>query len=309
MKKRNKFFVTVLLTVALAGTMFLNSCDPDTEEQVLTALGWLFSSENPDEIPDDINLSTAYGDETLPSSVDLSMYFPPIGDQGQYGTCVAWACAYNLRTYMFARLNGYTTSDLYDNSKVFSPKDLFLAIPSAKRGSNCNGTTFEAALDVMMQRGVAKMSTAPYTSLGSCTSSPQTSWTTEAADNKILDYRQIEETVNNLKRYLYQGKAIVFGAKLGDEFMNAYGDVVLTSQTYGYTGQHAYHALILCGYDDSKGPNGAFRVINSWGDSWGDNGFIWVDYNYFVQQNYFAYACFIANNIKLTGSGSKKKKD
>jgi C1A family cysteine protease len=297
MKKRNKLFVAILLSVTFTGTMFLSSCDPETQDQVLTTLGWLFSEENTDEIPNDINLSTAYGDETLPSSVDLSMYFPPIGDQGQYGTCVAWACGYNLRTYMLARMNGYTTSDLNDDSKVYSPKDLFLAIPSAQRGSDCNGTTFEAALDVMMQRGIAKMNTAPYTSLGSCTSSPQSSWTTEAADNKILDYRQIEETVDNLKRYLYQGKAIVFGARLGDEFMNAYGDAVLTSQTYGYTGQHAYHALILCGYDDSKGPNGAFRVINSWGDSWGDNGFIWVDYHYFVQQDYFAYACFIANNL------------
>ncbi|MDD3686569.1 MAG: hypothetical protein PHE56_07360, partial [Bacteroidales bacterium] len=101
MKKRNKFLIAIVVIVAIAGTMFLNSCDPETEEQVLTTLGWLFSSENTEEIPDDINLSTAYGDETLPSSVDLSMYFPPIGDQGQYGTCVAWACAYNLRTYMF----------------------------------------------------------------------------------------------------------------------------------------------------------------------------------------------------------------
>lgn len=298
MKKKSYFLLTTFVAAVIASTVFMSSCEEITEDQILSTLGWLFSDENTDEIPNDINLSTSYGTETLPASVDLSQYFPPIGNQGSYGTCVAWACAYNLRTYMSARQNGYTTNDMYDKAKVFSPKDLFLAIPAAKKGANCNGTTFEAALDVMISRGVAKMNTAPYTSLGSCTSTPQSSWTTEASDNKILDYRQIEQTVENIKRYLYQGKAIVFGARLGDEFMNALGDVVLTNQTYGYTGQHAYHALVLCGYDDNKGPNGAFKVVNSWGETWGNNGFIWIDYNYFIQQDYFAYACFIANNIE-----------
>jgi len=298
MKKRTKILLPVIIMMAFMSTIFITSCEEITEEDVVNTLGWLFSEENPEEIPDDINLSSAYGDDALPASVDLQPYFPPIGDQGQYGTCVAWACGYNLRSYMFARLNGYSTSDMTDDSKVFSPKDLFYAIPSEQRGEDCGGTTFEAALDVMVQRGVAKMSTAPYSNVGDCSGTPLSAWTTDAADYKILDYRQIDETVDNIKRYLYQGNAIVFGAKLGDEFMNAYGDVVLSSQTYNYTGQHAYHAMILCGYDDNKGPSGAFKVVNSWGEGWGDNGIIWVDYNYFIQQDYFAYACFIANSVE-----------
>jgi C1A family cysteine protease len=298
MKRKLNIILTLFVSIALVSTMFFSSCDPGTEEQILTTLGWLFSDENPETIPDDINLSTAYGDDNLPASVDLTQYFPPIGNQGQYGTCVAWAVGYNLRSFMFARVNNLTTSDMTDDSKVFSPKDLFLAIPSEKRGADCNGTTFQAALDVIVSRGIARMDVVPYTNLGSCTGSVQTSWTENAGNYKILDYRQIDQTVENIKRYLYQGKAIVFGAKLGDEFMNAYGDVVISSQTYNYTGQHAYHAMILCGYDDSKGSAGAFKVINSWGTDWGNSGFIWVDYNYFIQQDYFAFACFIANNIE-----------
>lgn len=293
MKKSIIFFL-----ITSSFVIFFSSCDEVTDDDINYFLGWLFENEDPSSIPDDINLSTAYGTTPLPSSVDLSMYFPPIGDQGQYGTCVAWACAYYLRTYLYARLNGYNINNLYDNSRVFSPKDLFLAIPSNKKGANCNGTWFEAALDVMIDRGVARLSVVPYENLGSCSSSPLSSWTADANQFKILNYRQVQQTVDNLKRYLSQGKAIVFGAKLGDEFMNAEGDVVITSQTYGYTGQHAYHAMVLVGYDDNKGPNGAFKILNSWGKDWGSNGVIWVDYNYFIQSDKFAYACFIANNIE-----------
>jgi C1A family cysteine protease len=298
MKKRIYLILPTLLLLVFGLAIFFNSCKKIDEEVVANALGWLFSEENTEEIPEDINLSTAYGTTDLPASVDLSQYFPPIGNQGQYGTCVTWACGYNLRSFLFAKINGLTTADMYDQANVFSPKDLFYAIPSDLRGANCNGTTFEAALDVIVSRGVARMNVAPYTNVGDCTSAPESSWTSDAANYKILDYRQIDESVENIKRYLSQGKAIVFGARLGDEFMNAYGDVVLTSQTFGYDGQHSYHAMILCGYDDAKGPNGAFKVINSWGTDWGNNGTIWVDYNYFIQQDNFAYACFVANSVE-----------
>jgi C1A family cysteine protease len=35
------------------------------------------------------------------------------------------------------------------------------------------------------------------------------------------------------------------------------------------------HAIILCGWDDSKG---AWRLKNSWGTSWGEAGFMWIKY-------------------------------
>jgi C1A family cysteine protease len=35
------------------------------------------------------------------------------------------------------------------------------------------------------------------------------------------------------------------------------------------------HAIILCGWDDSKG---AWRLKNSWGTSWGESGYMWIKY-------------------------------
>lgn len=268
-----------------------DTADDDTVEKVFDNLGWVGDEkEDTENIEDDINLSTQYGSGSLPSKVDLLQNFPPIGNQGQYGTCVAWACGYNLRTFLYAKANGFTTSQL-GTSNQFSPKDLFLAISNNAKGSDCNGTSFEAALDVMVSRGIAKMNTVPYDQLGDCSSSPSSSWTSDANSYKLDKYREIDVDKNTIKEYLSQGRAVVFGAKLGEQFMEANSDAVLDYQSYGYTGDHAYHAMILSGYDDNKN---AFRVVNSWGTNWGDNGYIWVDQDYFVTDD-FCFCAFVGS--------------
>ena len=35
------------------------------------------------------------------------------------------------------------------------------------------------------------------------------------------------------------------------------------------------HAMCIVGYNDQI-YGGSFRVVNSWGDDYGDNGFIWI---------------------------------
>ena len=36
---------------------------------------------------------------------------------------------------------------------------------------------------------------------------------------------------------------------------------------------HGRHAVSIIGYDDKKQ---AFRMVNSWGENWGDHGFLWL---------------------------------
>ncbi len=133
----------------------------------------------------------------------------------------------------------------------------------------------------------------PYSSLN-CSKS---SWKDNADKYTIKSFREIKPlTKDAIKQYLAQGELVVFGAELGDEFMYANDATVLTKQTsFTATGQHAYHAMVCAGYDDTKGSNGAFLVVNSWGTNWGDDGYIWVDENFFVGGK-FAYSAFVAND-------------
>jgi hypothetical protein len=48
------------------------------------------------------------------------------------------------------------------------------------------------------------------------------------------------------------------------------------------------HALTVIGYDDNK-EGGAVELMNSWGTTWGDGGFIWMSYKEFEQYCFEAY--------------------
>ncbi|MBN2681941.1 MAG: C1 family peptidase [Bacteroidales bacterium] len=310
--KKISLLAAASLFFLFATVLTFSACDeeelsPDGALNYL--LGWIGAEdENLDELEQDINLDETIDDGSLPSSVDLSAKFPPIGNQGQYGTCVAWSLGYNLRTFLHGVDNGLSSSQLATSSNQFSPKDLFWAISNANKGEDCNGTGFESAFDIMVSRGVATLSKVPYTGLGDCSSSPESEWTGEANSYKIENYRKISYTnINEIKDYLNDGRAVAIGAKLGDNFMSWNSSNIISSDTYLDPGmQHAYHAMALCGYDDNKGPNGAFRVVNSWGTNWGDNGYIWVDYNFFV--NEFCFCAFVAkslnSNYSTPGSSS-----
>jgi PKD repeat protein len=55
-----------------------------------------------------------------------------------------------------------------------------------------------------------------------------------------------------------------------------------SDQTYHYSGSlPANHAILVCGWDDSKvtaGGTGAWICKNSWGTDWGDGGFFYIAY-------------------------------
>ena len=316
MKTRPKsFFRNGILVFAIALlpiSLTLNSCTKEEIGDILTDIlvqslaSWDAENEKLDEIPQDLDIN----DNTtgIPSSVDLSSKFPPIGYQGSYGTCVAWSVGYNLKTALNGIDNQWSASQLGQTQNQTSPKDLYWSIPASAKGSDCNGTQFESAMDALISRGGASLATVPYANLGNCSQTPPQDWTQDASDNKLVNYRKIADvsnaasmTISNFKSYLAEGRPIAFGARLGDRFMRWNSDAVIDNDTYLNPGmQHAYHAMVLAGYDDSKG---AFKVINSWGKTWGNNGTIWVDYDFFVQS--FCFAAFVAQNksdVNISGN-------
>lgn len=238
--------------------------------------GWNSNENFSQTIPVAINYGNYQSGGTLPVSVDLTSRFPPVKSQGNLGTCVAWAVGYNGKSYLDGVSKNLSVSQLQSPANQYSPTDLFFSINPANRDCR-NGTNFDDAFNVLITRGVNTLANVPYDDIYCRTSSPGSAST--ASVNKIKNYRRIQGSVNEIKEYLAQGIPVVMGAMVNSEFGQLRGSGVLNN--LNYTGSESGHAMIITGYDDARS---AFRIINSWGNGWGDNGYLWVGYNFLVNK-------------------------
>ncbi len=232
----------------------------------------------------------------LPERVSLEKYAPDRLNQGQQGSCVAWASAYAARSIMETRANGQNP-----NNNTFSPAFLYNQIAL----ENCQGSYLKNAMEVMHNKGLAPYKEMPYDE-NDCSSKPNNMALRSAEDYKITGYNRLtggrngEDTrsVNMLaiKQNIAQGAPVVIGMMVGGSFMqNMMGKDTWQStdadrQMNGFGG----HAMCIIGYDDYKfAPNmGGFQIMNSWGKEWGVNGIAWVsydDFEFFGKEAYGIY--------------------
>lgn len=269
-------WIVVLLGVLIVLIKACIECNYRAEVKGRT--GYIPEYENWDNIPDEI---PPYNDDDtlrLPDAVMLEHLFPPIGDQKQYGTCVAWSVGYNLKTALNAIDNNWTPDMLADPANQTSPKDLWLCIPSYAKGAKCMGSFFEPALLTLYSIGAASMQKKPYRDLGDCSGMGLGD-----TSNRISGFYHVVHDggipkVEQLKAYLADTIPLAICIKPGQRFMDWRSDDVIRFDSDRYSDMHSFHAAVLVGYDDARQ---AFRIRNSWGTGWGDQGSIWVDYAFF----------------------------
>ena len=212
--------------------------------------------------------STPLGGQELPEDVDLSDKLPEIGDQGNQQSCVAWAVAYALKSYQ-------ERVDLGEQIN-FSPSYIYNQI---NHGENVP-TYITDALNVLSSQGVCTYEEMPYDEKDWKTK-PGTNAKMSAKRFRIDYWRQVNiQDIKEVKAQLAAGLPVVIGADVSTEFINE-GATNGASYIWKDKGTSAGgHAMLVVGYDNEKN---AFKVMNSWGKGWGDNGFAWIDYDLFPQ--------------------------
>lgn len=231
--------------------------------------------------------SKSYG--AMPAAASLEKYCPTPGDQGQYGTCVAFAVAYHLRTILYNKLSaevaGGRAVKLNPDGIIFSPTYVYEQIKD-KSDNNCqDGSNPVDAFELLKRSGVATLAMQPY----ACGASLKQEAIRQANQFRIADYQILykpgeddqELIINSTKKALSEGYPCMLGFIVAESFYTVKGDVWREQLTDdGPTGKHGRHAMCVVGYDDRK-YGGAFRVLNSWGTRWADKGYVWVPYKDF----------------------------
>ena len=227
-------------------------------------LGMLF--EKQDKLAGIPLASTPFGGDELPGYFDMSDKMPPAGNQGIQQSCVAWAIAYALKSYQ----ENLELGQQY----LFSPSYIYNQI-----NNGLNAPTYLTdALNILSEQGVCQINEMPYN---------ENDWKTRpsqlARDNakkfRIDFWRQVNvQDIKEVKAQLAAGYPVIIGADVTKEFIND-GFAKKANFVWSADGTSAGgHCMLLVGYNDNKR---AFKVMNSWGTDWGDNGFAWIDYTFF----------------------------
>ncbi|MBX7172697.1 MAG: C1 family peptidase [Pyrinomonadaceae bacterium] len=204
----------------------------------------------------------------LPPSVDLRENWWTVGDQGNTGACVGWACAEGVLRWHFAKANRIA------NSQSLSPRyiwmaskevDIFNTRPTTFIESE--GTSLKDALDIARKFGVIKDSVLPFNSGSLYQGSANTFYAT-ASLLKIASYFNLFKNTNDWKNWLATKGPLLVGLNVDSTWDNA-------AQTSGNLDVfqpntvRGGHAVVVVGYQT----NGRFIIRNSWGTNWGKNGF------------------------------------
>ncbi len=216
------------------------------------------------------------------SAIDWSANMPQPGDQGQQGSCVAWATGYNYKSYQEQVQHDWGLSSTHN---LFSPAYIYNQID----GGQDDGAAISDALNLLDSQGCDTLDDMPYNDQD-YTTQPTQAQRLRASYFPSLSWTPIFQGTPNvtaMKSALANGP-IVAGT---DVYWSAGWETSGNIAQKDVSGTSAGgHAICIVGYDDSHqtddGP-GAFKFINSWGASWGNyGGYGWISYSY-VQNNFF----------------------
>ncbi len=206
----------------------------------------------------------------LPARIDLTGLVPPPRSQSSSGTCVSWAVTYGAASAAWRKTSSAGAA------AAFSPAFTYaLASGSAQCA---RGTQIIRTLEVLRTIGALPLTDYAFDPFD-CAREPTAAERRAAGPWRIRGWGRIDaRDPTAVKGHLAQSQPVIFAVNTGRAFGAIHDATVFDTVESGPWLDG--HAMLLVGYDDARG---AYRLQNSWGSKWGDNGYAWVSTTWFAQ--------------------------
>jgi hypothetical protein len=273
---------------------FICYCNASYAQEFVTGLE--FSREKYENVTESAPIITR-SVTSVPTKFSLKGYSPTPGSQGLQPSCVGWASAYGARTIANAIKNNWEYNTTKINQNTYSPAFVYNLIKFSTDVNCKRGSYIADAMKLLNTYGVLTMKDFNYNAT-KCNVKPSDYGYQLAKKNTILTYERLakwdtpDNLVGKVKKAIANKNPVVIGMQVSSTFYKAKG-----SWNGVHTSKPGGHAMVVVGYDDDK-YGGAFEILNSWGASWGNNGFIWVRYDDFKKNTKTAYV-LIDNSKKV----------
>ncbi len=209
--------------------------------------------------------------EILPSAVSLRKWCPTVGKQCN-SSCWAWATGHAAMTIRRAQKWNITDRERID-ALAFSASYIF-----NKVSPNCDAVSF-SSVEKVLERGVCPVHVFPNDRI--CNTKPSEKDDLEAERFKValIEFVFVTEDSKDkkllhLKQTLNHNLPIVIQVRSVPSLFRPENGIWKYSFNEPDTTDFQ-HALCLIGYDDR---NKRFELMNSWDTTWGDKGFVYIDY-------------------------------
>lgn len=273
---------------------------PPVEDLDLTEYYSRFSAQS--KLPSNNNVLTP---PSLAASCDLSLQnnFPAIESQGGLNACTSVATAYYQYTYEAYKGTNVNLKDVNNRNLIYSPSWTFNFTNGAANG----GAFIYETYDVLRNQGCLKIEDYPFDITNFSYDWPtNTDAMIDALNMRIVDDGVIRLSSVNASNNLNTIKSVLYGTDGTDGHVLTFSTEVFgwqckdgTNNDTNTTERVAYrcyyggggHTMTIVGYNDNvwcdingngnpdSGELGAFKVANSWGTTYENNGYVWVSYD------------------------------
>jgi hypothetical protein len=210
----------------------------------------------------------------IPATKDLREPWWDIGDQGGSGACVGWATADSLLRWHFVKANKLAKDSLLSPRFIWmaaKETDEFIVSPTTFIESD--GTSLKAALDIARKYGAVTDDTLPFSS-GRLYQQEAKTFYALASQRKIANYFNLGQNLAEWRKWIATTGPILTRLNVDatwDEAKTTRGEL----DDYQPNTVRGGHAVALVGYTPDR-----FIVRNSWGTTWGDQGFGYASLGY-----------------------------
>jgi C1A family cysteine protease len=214
----------------------------------------------------------------LPAAVDLRHLCSPVRDQGQLGSCTGFAIAVGMREFWQIKL-GATLVPMAPLFLYYEERVLEHAV------NKDSGAQPRDGFKVLTKTGCSPEKDDPY-QVTAFKKKPIPLALKDAASFKIAAYHRLN-ALNDIQSCLAGGIGVVLGFVVYESFESKMvaqtGKMPMPASGEAKVGGHAVFA---CGYQtDGQTAGGGYLIVkNSWGISWGDQGYFYMPYAYVTPQ-------------------------
>ena len=203
----------------------------------------------------DHKFGATYSGLVLPVAHDLTAWFPPPMDQGQYSSCTVHAVTAAMRF-------NWINNDLPDIP--LSRSQLYFDSGLLEGNTGDVGRQIRDVVKSAAQQGIAPEAVWPYDRLAEA---PSPEAYAEAIKHEALEYQRVDVDRTAINTAIFVGHPVIIGIPVFKQFeSDEAAETGIIQMPAALETEIGMHAMLLGAYGDRD------RVLNSWG-LWGDKGY------------------------------------